>query len=174
MKTQKPNSVTDLVSDQISETIVPAYPEVSMNEVRYSPKRFDRSADGNSKLSPICLATKEGVIYGYRIEKNIYPAKFIEYVGGEEFLKDNIVGLQQIRGLALKQTPKKKKGVLDLNCENYFPVLDKNGKVIFVFIQWARYKSSEKLVGAHSWEFLLKKEDGFLYKGSQVFIFQSK
>lgn len=165
---------TSLVSDQISETLIPAKPEVSIKKVLYCPERFDRSLDENSSFSPICSATKEGFAYEYKLNSDLFPDELVENLGGKESLRLSLFGLQQIRSLAIKQNPRKKEGVLGLNHSNYFPVLDKHGNICFFCIYWARYKSSSKLEGAHSWEFHRAKKDKFLHEGAKLFLFQSK
>lgn len=165
---------TNLVSDQISETPIPAKPEVSINKVLYSPERFDRSIEGNSIFNPLCLATKEGSAYEYKLTTNLFPDELVEYMGGESSLQSSLFGLQQIRLLAIKQNLKKSEGVLSSNCSNYFPVLDKNKNVRFLSIYWARYKTPNRLIGSHCWEFCTAKKDKFMHEGAKLFLFQTK
>lgn len=163
-----------LVSDQLSETLLPAQPEVSIKKVLYCPEMVDRTPDGNADLHPLCPATKEGMVYEYKLSSPLFPDELIEYLGGKETLKRSVFGLQQIRALALKQTTKKKyEGLLQLN-SNYFPILNRHGNICFASIYLARYKSSSKLKGAHSWEFHLCRKDKFLHEEAKLFLFQNK
>lgn len=150
---------TNLVTDQISETPILAQSAVSIKKVLYRPEMVDRTPDGNADLMPICPATKEGIVYEYKLNSDLFPGELIEYLGGQQSLKKGVFGLQQIRALAIKQNTKKKyEGLLQLN-SNYFPVLNKHGNICFASIYLARYKSSSKLRGAHSWEFHLCRKD---------------
>ncbi len=163
-----------LISDQLSETGMDAQPEVSLKKVLYRPEYIDRSPNGNADLSLKCPATQEGAAYEYKFECNLFPDELLEYLGGKETLKANVFGLQQIRALALKQTMKKKQGVLHLHCLNYFPVLNKHGNICFAYIHWARYKSHSKLKGAHSWEFGITRKEKYIHEGARLFVFQNK
>ena len=160
-----------LMSDQLSETTMVSLPEVPIRNVIYRPECIDRTPDGNADLGKICMATQEGVCYDYQLECNLFPDELIEYLE-KQALESNIFGLQQIRALAVKQTVKKKEGVLDLNHSNYFPIINKHGNICFAYIHWARYKSQTKLKGAHSWDFGIKRKDKFLHEGAKLFIFQ--